>query len=220
MKTRDVIPLLVKMTPEEQRVRGLELADAHRELDVLNMKKKVLGKEIESQNETIEKLTTAVHYCQEERPVEVEYKPDLEADTMTTIRLDTGEIVAVRMLDGNERRSLKEPVLTLNGKTMDSAETWLGITYAATDGRQVGILMANASPGFEACAKDAEGNIVSFEQHTLPVFETAAEAQSELDKYAKKAGLAIWLDVPAADTEPTADAASESTPEVLDDAKE
>lgn len=127
MKTREVIPLLVKMTPDEQRQRGVDLADARRALDDLASRKKALAKQMETQETEIEKLTTAVHYCQEERPVEVVYRPDLDADTMTTIRQDTKEIVAVRMLDGHERRELREPLLVLDGKTMndnpDATET-------------------------------------------------------------------------------------------------
>lgn len=195
MKTREVIPLLVKMTPDEQRQRGVDLADARRALDELARAKKSLGKQIETQEGEIEKLTTAVHYCQEERPVEVQYVPDMDADTMTTIRQDTLEIVGVRQLDGNERRELREPLLKLAGKTMDDADDgnpYFGFTYDLGDNRRLGIAQADDGKWI-AGYFDEDGLHAIDLAANLPAQDSPEVAQDELDKWAIEKCLPAWL---------------------------
>lgn len=115
MRTHGVEKLMVRLTPDEQRERGVDLARARSELAMLEDKRRDLAADIKDMKEMIENLGAAVLHCQEMRPVEVKYVPNLEADTMTTFRMDTYAIVSVRMLDGNERRELRQPALPMDG---------------------------------------------------------------------------------------------------------
>lgn len=115
MRTHGVENLMVRLTPDEQRERGVDLARARSELAILEDRRRDIAADIKDMKERIADLGAAVLHCQEMRPVEVEYRADLLADTMTTVRLDTFDIVSVRMLDGNERRELRQPALPMDG---------------------------------------------------------------------------------------------------------
>lgn len=220
MKSTGVENLMVRLTPDEQRQRGVDLATARRKLGDLDAKKKRVAKDIQAQKELLDELTSCIANCQETRPVEVKYVPNLEADTMTTVRLDTGAVVTVRMLDGNERRELKEPLLALNGKTMATADDaggpsqFLGATYL-DEGDQVGVMRSLCDKGYEAVrrqvATDGSIDLQSFAMHALIVQETAAEAQHDLDAYAKVHDLKPWAEpVPAAAPNTTTPAPAEA----------
>lgn len=96
--------LMCRLTDDEQRVRGVELADAQKRLAELTEEKRAVGDRIKDTQATIDRLAETVKHRQEERPVTCTMTPDYGADSMTIRRTDTGEIVAVRQLTHNERQ--------------------------------------------------------------------------------------------------------------------
>jgi hypothetical protein len=96
--------LMCKLTPEEQRARGVELADTQHEITQATEEKRQVGERIKEAQAKIDRLTQTVKHCQEEREVTCLLTPDYDADTMTFTRTDNGEIVYVRQLSYNERQ--------------------------------------------------------------------------------------------------------------------
>lgn len=96
--------LMCRLTDDEQRVRGVELADAQTRLAELNEKKREIGDQVKDCQAKIDRLAETVKHRQEERSVACSLTPDYSADSMTIRRTDTGEIVAVRQLTHAERQ--------------------------------------------------------------------------------------------------------------------
>jgi len=96
--------LMCRLTDDEQRVRGIELAEAQKTLAELAEEKREVGERIKATQATIDRLAETVKHRQEERPVTCTMDPDYGADSMTIRRTDTGEIVAVRQLTHAERQ--------------------------------------------------------------------------------------------------------------------
>ena len=96
--------LMCRLTDDEQRVRGVELADTEAKLRELAEEKADIAARIKWLEATRDKLAETVKHKQEERPVACSLHPDYEADSMTIRRTDTGEIVSVRQLTHAERQ--------------------------------------------------------------------------------------------------------------------
>lgn len=95
--------LMCRLTDDEQRVRGTELADGIKAHGILEEKKRDIGDQIKLAEGNIERLAETVKHKQEERAVVCTLTPDYDADSMTVRRSDTGEIVCVRQLTHMER---------------------------------------------------------------------------------------------------------------------
>lgn len=117
--------LPVKLTPEERAVRSSELADAideHRQeearLDQLVEAHKGAKKQIEAELEerisAVRRLASTVRTGYEQRPVEVEDRPDDERGVIDTYRTDTDDRVGTRPMSDHElkeREARKQRVL-------------------------------------------------------------------------------------------------------------
>lgn len=84
--------LMCRLTDDEQRVRGIELADAQKRMVELAEEKREVGERIKATEATIDRLAEAVKHRQEELPVTCTLEPDYGADWMTIRRTDTGRI--------------------------------------------------------------------------------------------------------------------------------
>jgi hypothetical protein len=104
--------LMCRLTDDEQRVRGVDLADQQKLLADLTEQKPAIGDQIKDAQAKIDRLAETVKHRQEERPVTCLMTPDYSADSMTITRTDNGEIVAVRQLTHGER----QPELPLDAK--------------------------------------------------------------------------------------------------------
>ena len=91
-------------TDDEQRIRGIEMADEIKLLDKLNNDKRAISDQIKDAEAKIDRLAETVKHRQEERNVICTMTPDFAADTMTIRRTDTGDIVHVRQLTHDERQ--------------------------------------------------------------------------------------------------------------------
>lgn len=96
--------LMCRLTDDEQRVRGVDLADQQKLLADLTEQKRAIGDQIKDAQAKIDRLAETVKHRQEERPVTCLMTPDYSADSMTITRTDNGEIVAVRQLTHSERQ--------------------------------------------------------------------------------------------------------------------
>ena len=103
--------LMCRLTDDEQRARGVDLATAQKELADLTEQKRELGDRIKGCQAKIDRLAETVKHRQEERPVTCTLHPDYHADSMTVRRTDTGEIVSVRQLTHAEREAHRQPDL-------------------------------------------------------------------------------------------------------------
>jgi hypothetical protein len=104
--------LMCRLTDDEQRCRGVDLADHQKKLAELTEKKRELGDQIKDCQAKIDRLAETVKHRQEERPVTCLLTPDYTADSMTVTRTDSGEIVAIRQLTHAER----QPELPMDAK--------------------------------------------------------------------------------------------------------
>jgi hypothetical protein len=99
--------LPVKLGNDELLIRGRELADACADLADIEGRKKTAAaafkEEIEAADALIARLSRIVKDKAEYREVEVREVRNEERMTMDTIRLDTGEVVGSRALQGHER---------------------------------------------------------------------------------------------------------------------
>ena len=107
--------LMCRMTDDEQRVRGVDLADAEKDLAEYTEDRRATGDLIKKCQAKIDKLAEAVKHKQEERPVECGMTPDYEKDTMTIYRTDTMNVVSVRQLKHSERQP-ELPIEEENGQ--------------------------------------------------------------------------------------------------------
>ena len=103
--------LMCRLTDDEQRARGVDLATAQKELTDLNEQKREVADRIKGCQARIDRLAETVKHRQEERPVACTLHPDYHADSMTIRRTDTGEIVSVRQLTHAEREAHRQPDL-------------------------------------------------------------------------------------------------------------
>lgn len=103
--------LMCRLTDDEQRCRGVDLATAQKQLAELTEQKREIGDQIKDCQAKIDRLAEAVKHRQEERPVACTLHPDYDADSMTVRRTDTGEIVSVRQLTHSEREAHRQPDL-------------------------------------------------------------------------------------------------------------
>jgi hypothetical protein len=99
--------LPVKLENDELLIRGHELADACADLDDIETRKKcamsAFKDEIEAAESNVSRLSRIVKDRAEYREVEVKEVRNEERMTMDTIRLDSGETVSYRALQGHER---------------------------------------------------------------------------------------------------------------------
>lgn len=100
----EVRQLMCRLTDDEQRCRGVDLADSQNTLADLTEQKREIGDQIKDCQAKIKRLAETVKHRQEERPVTCLLTPDYKADSMTVTRTDSGEIVAVRQLTHRERQ--------------------------------------------------------------------------------------------------------------------
>jgi len=105
--------LMCRLTDDEQRVRGVDLADAQKLLADLTEKKREIGNQIKDAQDKIDCLAETVKHRQEERSVVCTLHPDYVADSMTVRRTDSYEIVAVRQLTHAERQAYRQPKLPM-----------------------------------------------------------------------------------------------------------
>ena len=96
--------LMCQLTDDEQRIRGIEMADWVKRLDELENQKRVVAEQIKYAEAQVALLAEAVKHRQEERSVTCTLTPDFQADTMTIRRTDSGAVVHVRQLTFNERQ--------------------------------------------------------------------------------------------------------------------
>lgn len=96
--------LMCRLTDDEQRARGVELANAHKKLEELDLDKKRVQDDIKQAEANRDRLAVIVRNKQEERPVTCTMEPDYAADSMTIRRTDNGEIVEIRQLTFGERQ--------------------------------------------------------------------------------------------------------------------
>jgi uncharacterized membrane-anchored protein len=103
-KTRQ---LPVELSEQELLIKGNELAVLNEELSTTESQKKVANqgfKEVlDRTQEQIDRLAKIVREKKEYREVEVVDRKNMDRMTMDTIRLDTGEVVSYRELQGHER---------------------------------------------------------------------------------------------------------------------
>ena len=99
--------LPVILTEQELIIKGNELSIQVEELaDIESRKKSAMSgfkDEIESSELAISRLAKIVREKKEYREVEVTERRNEERMTMDTVRLDTGEVVSYRELQGHER---------------------------------------------------------------------------------------------------------------------
>lgn len=96
--------LMCRLTADEQRDRGLQLATALADLRDLEREKRHVAEAIKGAEATVERLSDTVRHCQEGREVKCYLVPDYERDTMTVVRTDTAETVYIRQLTFDERQ--------------------------------------------------------------------------------------------------------------------
>ncbi len=103
IKTMD---LPVRLTPDQQRQRGLELADCHGAMRVLEEEQKSTKGRWKKQSEEIEvnmaRLSRIVQKGEECRPVAVSESENWAEKTVEIIREDTGEQVHYRAMSEHE----------------------------------------------------------------------------------------------------------------------
>ncbi len=103
----NTMTLPVILTETELILKGHELAEDLQELADIELRKKTamngFKEEIESIEVKVSDLARIVREGKEYREVEVKEERDEERMVMNTIRLDTGEIVKYRELQGHER---------------------------------------------------------------------------------------------------------------------
>jgi hypothetical protein len=101
-------PLPVKLTDEELRAKGDEIANQVIELIENEDDKKNCAadytRRIKAIRQKIAALSGEVSSGTELRDVRCEERPDYEANLMLTFRLDTGEIIERRVLTHDERQ--------------------------------------------------------------------------------------------------------------------
>lgn len=102
------LPLRVALTPEEQRAKGLRLADLVREhtemLAAHKEKRAEMKAEIESINAKVLDCRYDVSSCTEVRAVDCEVIADFGRGVVETIRIDTGAVVASRPINADDRQ--------------------------------------------------------------------------------------------------------------------
>ncbi len=90
--------LITTLTPEEQRVKGKELAELSLKIrqaeDDESARKKAIKENIDGLKAGVSSLSTVVKECQEWRDVKV--SSELEGETVREVRMDTGAIVLTR----------------------------------------------------------------------------------------------------------------------------
>lgn len=104
MENTETRMLMCRLSEDEQRMRGVEMADEIKKLDALDRDKRSIAEQIKDAEARVDRLAETVKHRQEERNVVCTMTPDFEADTMTIRRTDTGEIVHIRQLTHTERQ--------------------------------------------------------------------------------------------------------------------
>jgi hypothetical protein len=110
---KKTMSLPVKLTDEEVRLRGVELAAVTQEINKVDAQRKEVAKEykdklLDGLAEKRDTLARAVETREELRPVEVYEVPNLGDATATIYRADTRERVQSRALSEYEIRKLEE----------------------------------------------------------------------------------------------------------------
>lgn len=108
MNTRS---LAVKLTDQEVQIRGQRLASLRAEIGEIEHKKKVVNQELKGEIESREKecasLVRQITSGQEYRGVIVKEVENWDAQTVNTIRVDTGGTVDIRAMTPKE---LQRPI--------------------------------------------------------------------------------------------------------------
>jgi hypothetical protein len=106
LKTTQWLP--VKLTDDEVAERADALARTLRELATADMNHKLAAskhrKQVKTLRDEIAELGREVESRKTERDVEVDDVPDYDCGVMERIRLDTGELVASRVMTPEERQ--------------------------------------------------------------------------------------------------------------------
>lgn len=135
MRTTQRLP--VQLTDEELLDRSTALVDNIQKTAALEEEKKSVDADfkgkIKARAEVSRKLTEIISNRTEDREVECEVKKDFERGTVTTVRMDTGEVVETRPITADERqeelrfsaRKERAPAKGRGGKPfgMDDAST-------------------------------------------------------------------------------------------------
>lgn len=102
------------MTEEEQRLRGIQLAEITAECKKVEEEKKSVTKEfgdqIKALREKIESLGKDVESCTEKRRVPCHVDGELRTGEVKIIRLDTGEVVKTRDATAKEMKMMNKMV--------------------------------------------------------------------------------------------------------------
>ena len=100
--------LPVRLTEQELIAKGAELSAMIKALSYEEAEKKSVADAFKARitdlDTQIQRLAQIVRDKKEFRPVEVIEQPDYDAMMMRTVRLDTGEVVSSRPLEGSERQ--------------------------------------------------------------------------------------------------------------------
>lgn len=118
----EVRHLMCRLTPDEQRERGVAMAEARKLLSEQELEKKRASDAMKLTSARIEALAEAVRNCQEERPVTCTLEPDFAADTMTIRRTDNQEVVCIRQLTHEERQQKLSGMDDDEGEGPDTSE--------------------------------------------------------------------------------------------------
>lgn len=107
LKTRKSVKALpCKLSDDEVRLRGIDLAEAAKEhIDLQDAKKvtaKVFKDRIDAINKKIFELKDAVRNAVEVREIECELQYDYYMGKVTIVRMDSGEIIEVRAMTPKE----------------------------------------------------------------------------------------------------------------------
>ncbi|MFN3200055.1 MAG: hypothetical protein ACE366_16785 [Bradymonadia bacterium] len=106
--------LLCDMTEEEQRLRGIELAELTAQFKELEAEKKAAAKEygdrIKAMREKLESLSKDVESCTEKRRVACHIEGEIRSGEVQIRRLDTREVVETRDATAKEMQLMNRRV--------------------------------------------------------------------------------------------------------------
>lgn len=111
--------LPVRLTDDERLEFGKRLAEELSNLYAMEDNKKSvaskLGKEIETQEELVNKIRYKVASGTEDRPIDCHEDPNVELRTMELVRMDTGKVIESRPMSSEELNKARQKELPLEG---------------------------------------------------------------------------------------------------------
>lgn len=102
------LDLPVRLTAEEQRLKGEQLAKLYDDRQKVEAEKtrvaQELGAKLKNLDKDIRDLADQVKECREMREVQCREEKDHGSGTVLTVRMDTGEVVSSRAMKLGERQ--------------------------------------------------------------------------------------------------------------------